>query len=128
MTGPNARWHRVDDDDVPGEGRVRSVEVGGRSVALARCGDRLGAPANHCPHQGGPVGEGSLEKGLLRCPWHGYDCHPGHGYAARRVQRRGAELLGEGASGRRLREAPRPAPPVRTVADTLVETLVAFGI
>ncbi len=31
---------------------------------------------NRCPHQGGPLGEGSIEKGLLRCPWHGYDYDP----------------------------------------------------
>ena len=36
-------WHRVDPEDVPAEGRVRSVTVDGRTVALARCGGRLGA-------------------------------------------------------------------------------------
>ncbi|MGB5831385.1 MAG: Rieske 2Fe-2S domain-containing protein, partial [Thiohalocapsa sp.] len=28
------------------------------------------------PHQGGPLGEGSIEHGLLRCPWHGWDYDP----------------------------------------------------
>ena len=69
-------WHRVDPVDVPGEGRVRSVTVGGRTVALARCGAELGALENRCPHQGGPLGEGSIENGWLRCPWHGYDYDP----------------------------------------------------
>src|SRR5215217_9688505 len=71
-----ANWHRVDEVDVPADGRVRSVVVDGRSIALARCGARLGALDNKCPHQGGPLGEGSIEKGLLRCPWHGYDYEP----------------------------------------------------
>ena len=61
-------WHRVDPADVPAEGRVRSVTVDGRTVALARCGARLGALENRCPHQGGPLGEGSIENGWLRCP------------------------------------------------------------
>src|SRR2546427_12019681 len=69
-------WHRVDPVDVPEDGRVRSVVVDGRSVALARCGARLGALENRCPHQGGPLGEGTIEKGMLRCPWHGYDYCP----------------------------------------------------
>src|ERR1043166_5595631 len=69
-------WHRVDLADVPAEGRVRSVTVDGRTVALARCGAALGALENRCPHQGGPVGEGSIENGWLRCPWHGYDYDP----------------------------------------------------
>src|SRR5436305_899126 len=54
-----AEWHRVDPTDVPADGRVRSVTVDGRSVALSRCGARLGALENRCPHQGGPLGAGS---------------------------------------------------------------------
>ena len=69
-------WHRVDPVDVQAESRVRSVTVDGRTVALARCGARLGALENRCPHQGGPLGEGSIENGWLRCPWHGYDYDP----------------------------------------------------
>jgi hypothetical protein len=48
-----AVWHRVDPVDVPGDGRVRSVVVDGRTVALARCGLRLGALDNRCPHLAG---------------------------------------------------------------------------
>jgi nitrite reductase/ring-hydroxylating ferredoxin subunit len=48
--------HRVDPSDVPGEGRVRSVVVDGRTVALSRCGARLGALENRCPHQAGRWG------------------------------------------------------------------------
>jgi len=69
-------WHRVPDDRLPADGRVTSVVVDGRSLAMSRCGGRLGALENRCPHQGGPLGEGSIEKGLLRCPWHGYDYDP----------------------------------------------------
>ena len=75
-------WHRVDPVDVPAEGRVRSVTVDGHTVALARCGAGLGALENRCPHQGGPLGEGSIENGWLRCPWHGYDYNPLTGYDA----------------------------------------------
>src|SRR3954468_24456064 len=70
------RWHRIDPDEVPVEGRVASAVIDGRPVALTRCGGRLGALENRCPHQGGPVGEGSIENGWLRCPWHGYDYDP----------------------------------------------------
>jgi nitrite reductase/ring-hydroxylating ferredoxin subunit len=53
-----------------------TVQAGHRSLALTRVGGRYGALDNRCPHQGGPLGEGSIEKGLLRCPWHGYDDDP----------------------------------------------------
>lgn len=123
-----AEWHRVDPTDVPADGRVRSVTVDGRSVALSRCGARLGALENRCPHQGGPLGEGSIEKGWLRCPWHGYDYDPvtgespgGFGDAVPTYP------VEERADGVFVR-LPEPAPAVRTVADVLVETLVAWGV
>ncbi|MGH3813371.1 MAG: Rieske (2Fe-2S) protein [Pseudonocardiaceae bacterium] len=42
-------------------------------MALSRCGATLDALENRCPYQGGPLGEGSIEKGLLQCPWHNYN-------------------------------------------------------
>ena len=121
-------WRRVDPFDVPGEGRVRQVTVDGRSVALTRCGGRLGALENHCPHQGGPLGEGSIEKGLLRCPWHGYDYDPTTGrppgHFADAVV---AYEVDERADGVYVSLPDRPQA-VRTIADVLVETLVAHGV
>jgi thiamine pyrophosphate-dependent acetolactate synthase large subunit-like protein/nitrite reductase/ring-hydroxylating ferredoxin subunit len=123
-----AQWHRVDPADVPAEGRVRSVVVGGRTVALSRCGETLGALENRCPHQGGPLGEGSIEKGLLRCPWHGYDYDPITGRPpgdfADAVPSYELDERGDGLYVR-LRDLPKAG---RTVADVLVETLVAHGI
>jgi nitrite reductase/ring-hydroxylating ferredoxin subunit len=66
-------WHRVLDADGLPAGRVTTVTVGRRSLAVSNSGGGYGAIDNHCPHQGGPLGEGSIEKGWLRCPWHGYD-------------------------------------------------------
>src|SRR5215471_19754438 len=121
-------WHRVEPVDVPGEGRVRSANVNGRTVALARCGGILGALENRCPHQGGPLGEGSIENGWLRCPWHGYDYDPLTG--------RPPEGFTDGAVPFEVAERPDGVyvrlPAVaergRTVADVLVETLVEFGV
>ncbi len=121
-------WHAVDAVDVPGEARVRSVTVDGRSVALTRCGGRLGALDNHCPHQGGPLGEGSIEKGLLRCPWHGYDYDPLTGVSpgdfGDTVTAYDVEERDDGVYVR----LPARVEVDRTVADVLVETLVAHGV
>src|SRR3954453_10208610 len=129
MTTPDAgQWHRIDPEDVPEDGRVRSVAVDGRSVAMARCGARLGALENRCPHQGGPLGEGSIEKGLLRCPWHGYDYDPITGQPpgdfADAVPSYPVDEREDGVYVR----LPEPPAPRRTVADALVETLVAHGV
>ena len=74
--GARTTWHKVADPDELPSGRVRTVVAGHKSVVLTRVGDRYGALENRCPHQGGPLGEGSIEKGWLRCPWHGYDYDP----------------------------------------------------
>ena len=57
-------------------GEVTSSIVGGRAVCLARIERGLGALDNRCPHQGGPLGEGTIEDDLLICPWHGYEYDP----------------------------------------------------
>ncbi|MEV4266271.1 thiamine pyrophosphate-binding protein [Kribbella sp. NPDC049584] len=124
----SGNWHRVDQDDVPADGRVRSVVVDGRSVALARCGARLGALENKCPHQGGPLGEGSIEKGLLRCPWHGYDYDPITGQPPEGFSDGVPSYLVDERPDGVYVQLPDPPAPVRTVADVLVETLVAHGI
>ena len=125
---PPAAWHPVNPVDVPGEGRVHSVTVDGRSIALTRCGSTLGALENRCPHQGGPLGEGSIEKGLLRCPWHGYDYDPLTGQSpgtfGDAVNVYDIEERDDGVYVR----LPEPAKGERTVADVLVETLVAHGV
>ena len=123
-----ARWHRVAHTDVPDDGRVNSVEVGGRALALSRCGERLGALENHCPHQGGPLGEGSIEKGLLRCPWHGYDYDPISGRPPGGFSDSVASFPVEERPDGVYVELPDLPGPARTVGDVLVETLVAFGI
>jgi pyruvate oxidase len=121
-------WHRVDPREVPEDGRVGSLVVDGRPVALTRCGGRLGALENRCPHQGGPVGEGSIENGWLRCPWHGYDYDPLTGRPPEGFSDAvTAYDVEERADGVYVR-LPARAQAVRTVGDVVVETLVAHGV
>ncbi len=70
-------WHKVLDnkDDLP-EGRVKTVTAAHKGICLTHFKGKFSALDNRCPHQGGPLGEGSIENGLLRCPWHGWDFHP----------------------------------------------------
>lgn len=123
---PGTRWHRL--VDLPSEGRVITAVVDGRSVALTRCGDKLGALANHCPHQGGPLGEGSIENGWLRCPWHGYDYNPTTGVPPEGFSDAPAafEVREDGAEN--WVALPEPDERPRSVSDAMVETLTAWGV
>ena len=71
------KWHKILDkkEELP-EGRVKTVTVGHKGLCLTHFEGKFSALDNKCPHQGGPLGEGSIENGLLRCPWHGWDFHP----------------------------------------------------
>lgn len=73
----NLLWHKVLDNPagLP-EGRVQTVTAGHKSFCLTYHNGKFGCLDNKCPHQGGPLGEGSIENGMLRCPWHGWDFDP----------------------------------------------------
>ena len=121
-------WHKVAElDDLP-DGRVRTVNTGTRSLALTRVGDRYGALDNHCPHQGGPLGEGSIEQGMLRCPWHGYDYDPLTGTPPAGFSDAPACFPVEvRADGIYVGLEDEPDAP-RTVSDVMVETMINWGI
>lgn len=121
-------WHRVAAVGELADGRVTTVQAGRTSIALTRFGGRFGALHNRCPHQGGPLGEGSIEKGWLRCPWHGYDYDPITGTPPPGFTDRPAsfavEVRGDDVWVGVPPEPPRP----RTVGDVMVETMMAWGV
>jgi nitrite reductase/ring-hydroxylating ferredoxin subunit len=61
----------------PGEGKT--VQAGERELALFNIGGKFHCLDNICPHRGGPLGEGTVEGGVVTCPWHGwrFDCKTG---------------------------------------------------
>lgn len=56
-------------DEVNSEG-FKVVEVEGEKIALIRHDGAVKAIQDACPHQGGPLSEGSLKDGKVICPWH----------------------------------------------------------
>lgn len=53
------------------ESAPRRVDVRGVSVVLVRQASRIHALADSCAHLGGPLSEGQVDAGSIRCPWHG---------------------------------------------------------
>lgn len=127
-------WIKVADAaDLP-EGRVKTVTARTTSICLSHFDGQWAAMDNRCPHQGGPLGEGSIERGVegqcwIRCPWHGWDFDPltgappgGHEDTGQKTYpveiRDGAVMIG-------LEPEPEH---VRTVTDAMAETMVNWGI
>ena len=127
-------WHRVADTDQLPEGRVITVTAGRKTLALVHFDGQYAAMDNRCPHQGGPLGEGSIEKGVddkcwLRCPWHGWDFDPLTGKPPGGHEDTGQELfpVESRADGIYVGVAPEP-PHVRTSTDVVAETMVNWGL
>ena len=53
-------------------GSIKTVQAGGKALALANVGGALYAIDNTCLHRGGPLGEGELAGPIVTCPWHGW--------------------------------------------------------
>ncbi|MFM1917288.1 MAG: pyruvate oxidase [Actinomycetota bacterium] len=121
-------WHHVPKEELPDEGHVRTVVVGGHACAISRWQNEIGALDNRCPHQGGPLGEGSIEEGWLRCPWHGYDYSPLTGRPPTGFDDAPASYAVQTRDGELYVQIPDPQDHIRTVADVVVETLTSWGI
>lgn len=122
------KWYKAAELDELPDGRVKSVTCGLETVCLTHYNGGYAALNNRCPHQGGPLGEGSIENGYLRCPWHGWDFHPTTGKPP------GGYDDGIGCYGVEVREdgiyveIEEAEPRTRTAADVAVETMVNWGI
>jgi nitrite reductase/ring-hydroxylating ferredoxin subunit len=67
-----ADWIRIASAAECPPGAAIEREAAGRIVAICRVGDAWHALDGVCPHQGGPLGQGSLCGTVLTCPWHGW--------------------------------------------------------
>ncbi|MFT7518510.1 MAG: pyruvate oxidase [Kiritimatiellia bacterium] len=121
-------WHKVAELDELPDGRVKSITCSLRRFCLTHHNGVYAALDDACPHQGGPLGEGSIENGLLRCPWHGWDFDPttgrspgsfGDGVATHPI-----EVREDGVYVAVLDLEPHE----RTCSDVVAETLVNWGI
>lgn len=134
MNDENHEWVSVGrEEDLP-EGRVKTVTARTVTLCLSHFDGQWAAMDNRCPHQGGPLGEGAIEKGVdgecwIRCPWHGWDFHPllgtppgGHEDSGQRIYpveiRDGEVFVGLD---------PQP-PHTRTTSDVMAETMVNWGL
>ena len=127
-------WHKVASLEELPDGRVMSAKAGNRAIALSHFDGQYAAMDNKCPHQGGPLGEGSIEKGIdgkcwIRCPWHGWDFDPLTGKPPG-----GHEDTGQETYDVEVREdgvyigLEAEAPHERTVTDVMAETMVNWGV
>ena len=105
-----------------------TVTAGRTSLALTHFNGTYGALDNHCPHQGGPLGEGSIEKSWLRCPWHGYDYDPITGQPPPGFTDAPKAFPVEVRADGVYVGLPPERPRARTISDLMVDTMIAWGV
>ena len=65
--------------ELPPANQVREFISNGRAFCVANVNGSISVLDGTCPHEGGPLGEGSIEEGRVVCPWHAFafDVHTG---------------------------------------------------
>lgn len=127
-------WHKIAEPGEVAEGRVKSATAGVQSIALVHFDGQYVAMDNKCPHQGGPLGEGSIERGVdekcwLRCPWHGWDFDPLTGKPPGGHEDSGQEIFEvEERSDGIFVGVPAEPPRETTVSDIMAETMTNWGV
>jgi len=121
-------WRRVLDAGELQEGRVAAVTCDRATLCMTRFEGKYGALDNRCPHQGGPLGEGSIEDGWLRCPWHGWDFHPTTGDSPGGFEDGVPSFPVEEREDGVYVGFPSEDAPEETVSDLMVQTMVNWGI
>ncbi len=128
MTTNKTEWHRVADVDRLDDGHVTQVTAGNKFICLTRYQGAYHAISNHCPHQGGPLGEGYIDDaGYVRCPWHGYeysavDGSPPPGFEDA-VEDFPLEVRDDG-----IYVAVEPETPADTISMQMMEVAVGWGL
>lgn len=64
-------WKRVAAASEIPEGEARVYRVNGKRIAVCRVNDELFAIDDVCTHDGGPLGQGTLDGYEIECPRHG---------------------------------------------------------
>ncbi|MEM8839319.1 MAG: thiamine pyrophosphate-binding protein [Pseudomonadota bacterium] len=134
MTAEDLDWIEVAKvTDLP-EGRVKTVTARTISMCLSHFEGQWAAMDNRCPHQGGPLGEGSIEKGIegqcwIRCPWHGWDFDPLTGKPPGGHEDTGQQTYPVEVRDGAVFVGLEPEPPhERTLTDVMAETMVNWGV
>ncbi len=134
MNEKTLEWIEVGNvSDLP-EGRVKSITARNVSICLAHFDGKWSTMDNRCPHQGGPLGEGSIERGAegkcwIRCPWHGWDFDPLTGAPPGGHEDAGQKLFAVEIREDKIFVGLEPEPPrARTATDVMAETMVNWGV
>lgn len=70
---PAEEWHDFCSlEEIP-DGGILARQQDGQDLLLYRNGLQVTCMPDYCPHRGWPFSGGSVQNGVLTCPFHGYE-------------------------------------------------------
>jgi nitrite reductase (NADH) small subunit len=67
--------------ELPAVNEAKEFPCGSKEICIANVNGTYSAMDNVCLYQGGPLGQGTIERGKVVCPWHGWQYDPQTGQA-----------------------------------------------
>ncbi len=62
------RWYKIlKDPDILEEGKPKIVNAAKKTLVISSVDGKIGVINNACPHTSGPLGEGTIENGFIKC-------------------------------------------------------------
>tara|TARA_R110001583_G_scaffold73390_3_gene204331 strand:+ start:35792 stop:37735 length:1944 start_codon:yes stop_codon:yes gene_type:complete len=122
-------WYKIlnSPNDIE-EGKTVKVQAGKNFLAASKFNGKIGAIDNSCSHMGGPLSEGVIDNGYIKCPWHGYEFHTCTGKSPKdangEVQSYVIDIRDDGVYVAVEEESSHEP----TISDVMVETMVNWGV
>jgi len=118
----------LNNDSEVEEGKSKVVRAGKKNLAVSKVDGEIGVINNSCPHMGGPLGEGSIENGYIKCPWHGYEFHACSGKSPEGFDDEVEAFEVISKEDGLYVEIEESIEHKTTVSDVMVETMVNWGV
>ena len=74
--------------ELPAADQAKEFPCGDKTICIANVNGTYSAMDNVCLHRGGPLGQGTIERGKVVCPWHGWEWDPKTGEAVHNANAR----------------------------------------
>lgn len=120
-------WQKVAEVDELKDNGTKKLMLLSQQILLSKVDGKYGAVEGICSHQGGPLIDGKIEEGVVRCPWHGHPFNPMNGKSLGKDKDLKSFELEEREDGIYLKIFPAKKS-AWTVSHLIAETLVNWGI
>ncbi len=121
------QWVKVAEPEELSNSGTKKLNLFSQQILLSKVNGQYGAIEGVCSHQGGPLIDGKIEDGIIRCPWHGHPFDPISGKSLGTDDNLKSFEVEERAGGVYLKIAPAKKS-TWTVSHVIAETLVNWGI